>query len=331
MRGRSLTDGEPSAGRNGPINRSISSRHLRILKLRSIHQQLPTKSDELQDLWARLLAASMKPKKQGFSSGIFAEALEDRSDSDAKVMAHFSQTGSRSHFDRAKWRKSSAFRMTSLRIPRNLTNIGSAADDNTLSMVATVWPRIGTDGIQTFHKARFHSGSTVGGGGFNQFSENRPRRAAASRPARIRPSTALWPRLDGGHVRTLRRPHTPVGAGSTRTGTIESKRKHPRDPCRPAGPHNPPLPRQRGIREPTPRYQAARLWVGAVQPSNYRKRLHPRLVSLRLSPEKKRSVWPAPPPGHHAKATKTAYLSASRFWGMAARIAIWAIHRIDPS
>ena len=91
--------------------------------------------EELQDLWARLLAATMDPNKSQQVRLEFAEALRKLDPLDAKVMAYLSQNGgSFQNTEKTKIAGSLGISLDEFLVSqRNLTNVGFVSDYNTTS------------------------------------------------------------------------------------------------------------------------------------------------------------------------------------------------------
>lgn len=91
--------------------------------------------EELQDLWARLLAATMDPGKSRHVRLEFADALCKLDPLDAKVMEYFRVNGG--HIENnARSKMASALGMSIDEVlvsMRNLTNVGFAGDYNTMT------------------------------------------------------------------------------------------------------------------------------------------------------------------------------------------------------
>jgi len=91
--------------------------------------------DELQDLWARLLAATMNPNKERHFRQEFSHALEKCDPIDAKVMVYFSQNGGAvANNEKSEMAKALEISLDELLVSqRNLSNIGFVADYNGLT------------------------------------------------------------------------------------------------------------------------------------------------------------------------------------------------------
>jgi Abortive infection alpha len=90
--------------------------------------------EELQDLWIRLLAASMNPNQSSQVRMEFSEALHRLDPLDAKIMAYFYQNGgSIPNSEKNKMAESLGITIDALLVSlRNLTNVGFVADYNTM-------------------------------------------------------------------------------------------------------------------------------------------------------------------------------------------------------
>lgn len=88
--------------------------------------------EELQDLWARLLAATMNPHKSRHFRQEFSSALQRFDPLDAKVMLYFSENGGAlANSAKAKMVEALGISIDELLVSqRNLTNIGFVADYN---------------------------------------------------------------------------------------------------------------------------------------------------------------------------------------------------------